>query len=260
MRIGTDWSQRPHKPKQGACIMAGWLRWFRSAAPRRPSDDEHEVVAIGKVQELPQFLNRPAPRRQRKRQHAGRATEPDRNVIGDPPSMRADLDAAPELIREIEVDPTIMLGHPQRDYAFRAVKLRLCFERFINRPPMGHRKSDLEIPPPILGQIRPHGLGEEAHTLSAKVQAKRSIIDIDRSKRERSSGIVDWPEGVGPEYTCIIGNLQEIKIIAEIKPEISVVVQGRLSVQEEADFDNAVVVAVLVDLLSISHLEYRCRR
>ena len=49
-------------------------------------------------------LNRSAPRRKRKRLHAGAAAKPDGRVLGDPPSIGADFDATPELIGQIEVD------------------------------------------------------------------------------------------------------------------------------------------------------------
>src|SRR5262249_44678977 len=97
----------------------------------------------------------------------------------------------------------------------------------------------------------------EEYSLTDKVYGKRIIIDADRSERKRSSGIEDWPEGVRIKANRIIVNLQEIKIIADIKPEISVVMQGRLSIQEEFKLNNAVVIGpvsdVLVDQYSIRY-------
>src|SRR5215475_8856864 len=50
--------------------------------------------------------------------------------------MGADFDAAPELIRQIEVDPAVLLGEADRDLALRTVELGLrlkhiegCVER-----------------------------------------------------------------------------------------------------------------------------------
>src|SRR5215510_13051683 len=43
----------------------------------------------------------------RKWLHAGAAAEPDRRVLGDPPSVGADFDATPKLIRQIEENPAV---------------------------------------------------------------------------------------------------------------------------------------------------------
>jgi hypothetical protein len=46
-------------------------------------------------------------------------------VLGDPPIVGADFDAAPELIRQIEVDQVIVLGDADRDLALRTIELGL---------------------------------------------------------------------------------------------------------------------------------------
>src|SRR3954463_11423841 len=68
--------------------------------------------------------------------HAGAAAEPDGRVLGDTPSVGADFDATPELIRQIEVDQAVLLGEADRDLALRTIELRLrlqhierCVER-----------------------------------------------------------------------------------------------------------------------------------
>ena len=55
----------------------------------------------------------------RKGLHAGAAAEPDRRVLGDPPSVGADFDTTPKLIRQIEVDQAVLLGEADRDLALR---------------------------------------------------------------------------------------------------------------------------------------------
>ena len=78
------------------------------------------------------------PARERKRLHAGAAAEPDRRVLGDPPSVGADFDATPELIRQIEVDQAVLLGEADRDVALRTIELRLRLqhiERCVQRGP-----------------------------------------------------------------------------------------------------------------------------
>jgi hypothetical protein len=52
---------------------------------------------------------------ERKWLHADAAPEPDRRVLGDPPSVKADFDAPPELIPQIKVDQAIVLGEAERD-------------------------------------------------------------------------------------------------------------------------------------------------
>ena len=69
------------------------------------------------------------PPREPKWLHAGAAAEPDWRVLGDPPSVGADFDAAPELIRQIEVDQTVMFGEAGRDFVLRTIELGLCLER-----------------------------------------------------------------------------------------------------------------------------------
>src|SRR5262249_29689747 len=70
-----------------------------------------------------------AARRERKGLHAGAAAEPDRRVLGDPPSVGADFDTAPKLIGQIEVDQAILLGKAERDLALRTIELGLRLER-----------------------------------------------------------------------------------------------------------------------------------
>ena len=55
---------------------------------------------------------------------------------GDPPTVGADFDAAPEFIRQIEVDQAVVLGEANRDLALRPIELGLrlqhiegCVER-----------------------------------------------------------------------------------------------------------------------------------
>src|SRR5260370_4429507 len=60
-----------------------------------------------------------------KRLHPGAAAEPDRRVIGDPPSVGADFDATPELIRQIEIDQAVLLGEADRGLALRTIELGL---------------------------------------------------------------------------------------------------------------------------------------
>src|SRR5262249_61901014 len=56
---------------------------------------------------------------------AGVGAEPHRRVIGDPPSVGADFDATPKLIRQIEVDQAVLLGEADRDLALRTIELGL---------------------------------------------------------------------------------------------------------------------------------------
>ena len=55
--------------------------------------------------------------------------EPHRRVVGVPPSVGAEFDAAPKLIRQIEVDQAVVLGEAERDLALRTIELGLRLER-----------------------------------------------------------------------------------------------------------------------------------
>jgi len=54
-----------------------------------------------------------------------RCAEPDGRVLGDPPSVGADFDATPKLVRQIEVDQAVLLGEADRDLALRTIELGL---------------------------------------------------------------------------------------------------------------------------------------
>ena len=49
-------------------------------------------------------------------------------LVRDAPALRADFDATPELIREIEIDHAVVLGHPHADLALGTIELRLGLE------------------------------------------------------------------------------------------------------------------------------------
>jgi hypothetical protein len=100
-----------------------------SQRPQQPCHDQHEVVFTSKIQKRRQRLNGSAPQRERKWLHAGAAAEPDRRVLGDPPSVGADFDATPELIRQIEVDQAVLLGEADRDFVLRTIELGLRLKR-----------------------------------------------------------------------------------------------------------------------------------
>ena len=63
------------------------------------------------------------------RQHPGGPAEAHRRAFDDPPSVRSDVDGAPVLIGEIEVDVSGMLGGADVDCPFGAVELRPRFEQ-----------------------------------------------------------------------------------------------------------------------------------
>ena len=63
-----------------------------------------------------------------------RPAEAHGRTFNDPPSVRSDIDGAPVLIGEIEVDVSGMLGGADVDCPFRAVELRPRFEQVERRP------------------------------------------------------------------------------------------------------------------------------
>src|SRR5260370_16563186 len=79
--------------------------------------------------------------------HGGGAGETDRRVLGDPPSVGADLDATPELIRQIEVDQAVLLGEADRDLALRTIELGLRLQHIEGYVQRGRARR---IPGPLV--------------------------------------------------------------------------------------------------------------
>src|SRR5260370_652671 len=90
-----------------------------------------------------------------KRLHAGAAAEPDGRVVGDPPSVGADFDATPELIRQIEVDQAVVLGEANRDLALGAIELGLCLKHIEGCVQRGRARR---IPGPLVVLLAQPGL------------------------------------------------------------------------------------------------------
>jgi len=91
----------------------------------------------------------------RKGLHAGAAAEPDRRVLGDSPSVGADFDATPKLIRQIEVDQAVLLGEAEPDLALRTIELGLCLKRIEGCVQRGRARR---IPGPFVVLLAQPGL------------------------------------------------------------------------------------------------------
>jgi len=65
---------------------------------------------------------------------------------GDPPTVGADFDAAPEFIRQIEVDQAVVLGEANRDLALRPIELGLRLQHIEGRVECGRARR---IPGPF---------------------------------------------------------------------------------------------------------------
>ena len=82
-------------------------------AGKHPSHDKNEIF-ITDVEEMPQYLDRPARYRDRQWPHAGGPAETDRRLPDDASSRTVDLYRPPRIISEIDVDLLSMARHPDR--------------------------------------------------------------------------------------------------------------------------------------------------
>src|SRR6185295_4655250 len=67
--------------------------------------------------------------------------------LGDAPSIGADFDATPKLIRQIEVDQAVLLGEADRDLALRTIELGLRLKHIEGCAERGRARR---IPSPLV--------------------------------------------------------------------------------------------------------------
>src|SRR5215470_8746883 len=98
----------------GRTLLAGyrqqWIRAAGSQCCQEPSHHQDKVVSIAQIEERDESLNGPAWLGDWKWQHARRSPEAHRRRADDAPAIGADLDGAPEVVGEIEIDLASMLG------------------------------------------------------------------------------------------------------------------------------------------------------
>src|SRR5262249_30492370 len=82
-----------------------------------------------KIEERIEGFDRPPLLRRRQRQHPGWPAEMDRRTFDDQPSVGSDLDGAPMLISEIEINVSSMLGDADVDSALGSIELRPRFQQ-----------------------------------------------------------------------------------------------------------------------------------
>src|SRR5260370_36262798 len=114
--------------------------------------------------------------------HGGGAGETDRRVLGDPPSVGADFDATPELIRQIEVDQAVLLGEADRDVALWTIELGLRLEH-IER--CVQRGRAWRIPGPLVILLAQPG----PKALAAKRPGFPVAVDDEISKTGAVAGV-----------------------------------------------------------------------
>ena len=168
--------------------------------PEQPGHDQHKVVLAGKIQKRRQRLNGSAPQRERKRLHAGAAAEPDRRVFGDPPSVGADFDATPELVRQIEVDQAVLLGEADRDVALRTIELGLRLQHIESCVQRGRARC---VPGPLvvlLAQPGPKALAAKRPGFPVPVDGEVGKAGAVACVKE-PGGRCDIEEDVGAAHT-----------------------------------------------------------
>src|SRR5439155_10703585 len=92
---------------------------------QQPSHDQDKVVSAGQIEKRCEILDGAACFRCWQRQHARRSAEAHWWRADDPPSVGSDLDGAPALIGEVEIDVAGVLGEANMHYPLEAIKLSL---------------------------------------------------------------------------------------------------------------------------------------
>jgi hypothetical protein len=88
---------------------------LRSQRRQQPGEYQHEVVLDRQVEEATQSTERSATLGQRERQKAGRPAKAHWRLIDDPPTGGRDLNGAPTVIREIQVEAASVVCNAQVD-------------------------------------------------------------------------------------------------------------------------------------------------
>jgi hypothetical protein len=89
---------------------------------------------LWKIMKCCEGFDRSSSLRNRKRQHAGGTTEPDRWRGDDLPSVRPYLDGSPILVGKIEIGAAVVFSDPDVNRALRGVKLGARLEQIDRRP------------------------------------------------------------------------------------------------------------------------------
>jgi hypothetical protein len=108
-------------------VLAGdhqqWIGSGLLQGRQQPRHHQHEFIWRWKIEERCEGFDRSASLRNRKRQHAGGTTKPDRWRCDDLPPVRPYLDGSPILVGEIEIGAAVVFSDPDMNRALRRVKL-----------------------------------------------------------------------------------------------------------------------------------------
>jgi hypothetical protein len=98
------------------------------------SDRQDSTVLLGlDVEERAQRRDRPAGYRCRQRPHPSGAAESHRRIVDDTPARGVDLDRAPRVVGEIEVELFINSANPDMHHALRRIEMRLGLDHVERR-------------------------------------------------------------------------------------------------------------------------------
>ena len=100
----------------------------------------------------------------------------------DPPSVGADFNATPELIRQIEIDQAVVLGEADRDVALRTIELGLRLKHIEGCVERGRARG---IPGALVVVLAQPGL----KALAAQRPGFPVAVDDEVGK----AGAVEWP-------------------------------------------------------------------
>jgi hypothetical protein len=91
---------------------------------QQPGADQDKFVLVPQIEERRQLGERSTTLRDRQGQQSSWPAKVHRRLADHLPSVRTDVHRTPACVREIEINVTIVLGDPDMDGPFGAIKLR----------------------------------------------------------------------------------------------------------------------------------------
>ncbi|MDH4283495.1 MAG: hypothetical protein OEV36_12630 [Myxococcales bacterium] len=101
-------AEQPSSSRLRRILFAGqhqddvWARWAERSD--EPSDQEFEVIFIGDIREIAEFVEGPAFDGERKRKHSACPPERDWRLVDNPPAETINLNRPPKGVNKVDVD------------------------------------------------------------------------------------------------------------------------------------------------------------
>jgi hypothetical protein len=124
------------------------VRALRSQRGKHPGDHKPKVVIRANVEKGTQHIDRTTADRRRERDHPWLTTKAHFGSIDHAPAAGRDLDSAPRLVGQIDVDPVTNAADPNEDLAQGPVEVSLGLNdakrRFYRVPTQGAAGRPIE--------------------------------------------------------------------------------------------------------------------